>query len=357
MASFIAYQLKVAILLAVFFLLYKLLLRKQTFFRLNRVLLLSITILSLVLPLCVITIYRTVPDDFLKDTFANMGLGAKSLSFSHTWFPTALGILYLCGFLYVLIRILISLTGVVWLIRKGYHHWEEDGSHIVLLDKPISPFSWLAFIVLSLDDYREDQRAIVEHEKIHIDYRHSVDVLLIDLVSVFQWFNPIVWLLKSELCAQHEYEVDKTMIARGVPSRAYQHLLIEKAMKVNAFFVTNHINDSNLKNRIQMMNAKKTDFKKAFRALYVVPLICLSLLATAQTEYVLPESSPDSLKIKLNGAQKKPILVIDDVEHPYETIKSIEATNIKTVTLLPDSLALVQYGERAKNGVVVIKTK
>lgn len=358
MSVFITYQVKVAVLLAVFFLFYELLLKKHTFFRLNRIVLISSAVLSFILPLCVITIRRSLPDGY-QDTVS------PSDSDQGTWigfsgdgshvFQTIVAIIYLCGAIYVFVRVIVSIVGVVIIIHRGHHHWEEDGSHIVLLDRPISPFSWLEFIVISLDDYREDLRSVVEHEKIHVDRRHSLDILFIDFVTVLQWFNPIIWLLKSELCAQHEYEVDETILARGFDSKSYQYLLVEKALKVDAFFVTNSINDSNLKNRIKMMNTKKSESRKAFRALYVIPLICLSLYATAKTEYVLPESSPDSLKVRLKGAQ--PVLVIDGVEHPYDAMKNVDPQTIKAITILPDSLAFKQYGEKAKNGVMLITTK
>lgn len=358
MIYFITYQLKVAILLAVFFLFYELLLRKHTFFCLNRIILLAITFLSFILPAIVITIRRSTPDDFPGvSTHSDIMLGT-GLDFSgagYPWVQTVVVILYLCGVVYVLSRVVISLLGVAIIIHRGHHHWEEDGSHIVLLDKPISPFSWFEFIVLSLDDYRQDQRSIVEHEKIHVDRRHSADIIFIDLVTILQWYNPIIWLLKSELCAQHEYEVDEAILERGADIKTYQHLLVKKAMKVDAFYVTNNINDSNLKKRIYMMNTKKSGSRIVFRALYVVPIICLSLLASAKTEYVTSEPSPDSLKVKLKGEQ--PILIIDGVEHPYDDMKTMDTKTIKSLSFLRDSLAVKQFGDKAKKGVMVIETK
>lgn len=359
MLSFLSYQVKVSVLLAVFYLFYVILLKKHTLFRLNRIILLLSVALSFILPLFKITFHRVATDGVTGQALPSpidISASAEVIAANQPWILTVLTVIYTCGAFYVFLRVIISLIGVIAIIHNGHHHWEDDGSHIVLLEKPVSPFSWMEFIVLSLDDYRDDQRAIIEHEKIHVDLRHSLDILFMDLVSIVQWYNPIVWLLKAELSAQHEYEVDSVIVSSGFDSKSYQYLLVDKAMKVNAFFVANNINDSNLKNRIKMMDTERTHVRRAWLALYLIPLVCLSLLAMANTDYVQPESSSSALNTVITGSQEKPLLIIDGVEHPYEDFSLLDVNNIVSVSLVPDSLAVITYGERATNGAMVIET-
>ena len=129
-------------------------------------------------------------------------------------------------------------------------------------------------------------QAILAHEKAHIAYRHSVELLLVDVMSALQWFNPAIWMLRADLQELHEYEADDAVLRSGANLREYQYLLIRKAVSKSGYSVANSFNHSILKNRITMMSKSKTPLSRGLRTLWAFPLVCLAIGLQAQTVYV-----------------------------------------------------------------------
>lgn len=112
----------------------------------------------------------------------------------------------------------------------------------------VAPFSWMKYIVISRQDYEENGREILIHEKEHIRLKHSYDLLFLQLYQVIYWFNPVAWLLKRELQIIHEYEADEKVLQTGIDAKKYQLLLIKKAVGSQRFTsMTNSFNHSKLK--------------------------------------------------------------------------------------------------------------
>ncbi len=304
MTTFLLYSLKAAGCLVAFFLFYKLLLSRDTLHRMNRILLDGVLLLSFVLPVCVVTIERELPyvppvedpvpvpefdlpvidetipvvfesdDEPVEEPFDWMALGA---------------VVYVLGACAMLCWTLWGIFSVVRLIRRGRQILLDDGVRLVLIEKPIVPFSWMRYIVISEADYARYGRTILLHERAHLRLGHSWDLLWIDLLGCLQWFNPAMWLLRRELRAVHEFEADEAVLREGVDAREYQLLLIKKAVGERWCSIANSLNHSNLKTRITMMLRKRSSKWARVKALYVLPLTLLALGAFARTTYVLPE--------------------------------------------------------------------
>ena len=293
MLTFLAYEGKVAVVLLVFYLFYRFLLKKETFHRFNRVVLVSTAVLSFLLPLCIITIHKTVeqaPADILElvETVGGAAAGPAPASnaveaATAPWWPTALVLLYFAGVAFVLARIVISHLSIARIIRRGKYIREEDGCKIVLTDRDIDPFSWMRYIVLSRKDWEGLHAPILTHEKAHIAYGHSWELLLVDVLSSLQWFNPAIWMLRADLQELHEYEADDAVLRSGADLRDYQYLLIKKAVSKSGYSVANSFNHSILKNRITMMSKNKSSALRGLRVLYALPLAAVCLAANAQT--------------------------------------------------------------------------
>ena len=272
--------------------------------------------------------------------------------------------------------------------------------HLIVHDKKISPFSWMNNLVISRDDLNEAGREILIHELSHVKYRHSWDILIIDLLIVLQWFNPIVWLYKQSLLQTHEYMADKAVLDTGVNSKLYQLLLIKKtADKSCSYAMTNSLNQSKLKNRIVMMLKEKSSKWAMAKCLYLLPLACVSatLFAMPKVSDQLDEIStielsndvntvaaiPESLapqdttcrtdtskvvvvgfgEMKETGAairgvdkKNKPLLVIDGKESTKD-ISTISPDNIKSMSVLKGESAVEIYGEKAKGGAILVTTR
>ena len=292
MQELLTYSLKAAAVAIVFYLFYKVLLSRETFHRLNRIVLLATMPLSMVLPLCVITIKRTVVAEptalgtpLIPIEVAEQPMVAGVTGQTDWWMVG--GIIAIVGAAVVALWSICSIISVERLVR-GSRVLERDGhTRTVVTNKKISPFSWMKTIVLSEEELTEGYDLVVAHERAHIRLLHSWDVLFMNLCCTLQWFNPAVWLLRRDLREVHEYEADMEVLLGGVNVRDYQLLLIKKAVGNKSYSIANSLNHSTLKNRITMMLHKKSTPASRMRVLCALPLVCLSLTAFAQTETVV----------------------------------------------------------------------
>ena len=288
MPPFLIYEGKVAVALLVFYLFYRFLLKQETFHRLNRIVLVGTAVLSFLLPLCIITIRKPVEME-PQVTAPTIGMApelAPVVEKTATWWPLALAVLFWAGVAFVLVRVAVSVLSIIKLVRAGETVGEEEGCKIVVTDRDVVPFSWMRYIVLSRKDWEGDCASILAHEKAHVAYGHSVELLLVDVLSALQWFNPAVWMLRADLQELHEYEADDAVLRSGADLREYQYLLIRKAVGKSGYTVANNLNHSMLKNRITMMSKTRSPLARGLRALYVLPLVCLGLSLQARTVYV-----------------------------------------------------------------------
>ena len=311
MTELLIYQGKAALALVAFYIFYRLLLSKETFHRFNRSVLLGTAAMAFVLPLCVITISKTVilpavsPVDTVVETVEGVITGTASVPQEPIWPAILLGI-FVVGALAVMLMTVISIIKVRSIIRSGEHQTLDSGETLVITENGTAPFSWMKYIVLSREDYEIGYSQILTHEKAHIALRHSWDLLFVDLITVLQWFNPVIWMLKSDLRALHEFEADDAVLRSGANIKEYQYLLIKKAVSKSGYSVANSFNHSTLKARITMMLNKKSSRMSAWKALYVLPLVGISLAATAETkvdyqyEGQQPEAVVDTLGNKGN---------------------------------------------------------
>ncbi len=294
---------------------------RDTFHRFNRVVLLSVMALSFVLPLCVITIHKELPAE-AAETLAPLPASAMMhitsteivlpASEFHALFPTEtirhaaetmpaavkselvewryiIDILFVAGIACALIFTAVAIAKVVCVIRSGRRERLDKRTILVRKSGPVTPFSWLRYIVMSYTDYDENGAEIIAHEKAHIRNRHSYDLLLANLCACMQWFNPAMWLLRQELRNIHEYEADRAVLASGADAKKYQLFLIKKAVGTGRYSIANSLNHSNLKNRITMMLQKKSPLGARAKALVLLPLLFVGLSAFATTVWVAPE--------------------------------------------------------------------
>ena len=319
MLNLVIYEAKVALLLAVFYICYRVLLSRETLHRLNRIVLTGSVLVSFILPFCVLTFHRTVevaagaampaaavlpalPALLQGPAATAAAAAAPEAATPHVnWLPVALALIYCAGIIFCLARIVVELVQICRIIRSGESLPQEDGTVLIIVDRDIAPFSWMKWIIMSREDY--GNKHIVKHERAHIRLGHARDLLIIDLLSSMQWFNPVMWMLKSDLRAVYEYEADNAVLREGANIKEYQYSLIRKAVSASGYSITNSFNHSILKNRITMMSKPKSVTLRGLRALYVIPLVAAGLACNSQTvtDYKVSENpaetkSPDEGK-------------------------------------------------------------
>lgn len=365
MYELLTYSLKTGACLVVFYLFFKLLMSRETFHRLNRILLLGVVVLSFVLPLCVITVIRELPalPEMPAETM-NYDLSVAPSPEPFPWERLAGG-LFLIGAAMTLAWTLRSLIGVLRLIRGGRRERLDDGVVLVRMPQPITPFSWGRYIVVSEQDLAVSGAEIITHERAHLRLRHSLDLLVTDVAGCLQWFNPAMWLLRRELRAIHEFEADKAVLDSGVDARQYQLLLVKKAVGGRWYSVANSFNHSKLKIRIGMMLREKSSRWASAKALVVLPLTALALGAFAQTTYVFPEDkhqkkrvtvSVSGSDVSVRGVKGKPQIVVDGKEFSGG-MNDLNPEQVASIRVVKDSTGLLEYGEKAKDGVIYVTSK
>ena len=314
MGIFFVYILKSSVCLVVFYLFYRLLLSRETFHRFNRVALLSILLLSCLLPLVEVTVEEqtevhqtmmTLEQWLMLADMMNTA-GATDLQAEEvtvTWIQVAL-LVYLAGILLFALRNGYSLLKLGGLLKSGRKEnlskYIDGGEKVTLIvhDRDIAPFSWMKYIVISQKDLDENGREILIHELAHIQNRHSWDLLVADICIFFQWFNPASWLLKQELQNIHEYEADETVIEKGVDAKQYQLLLIKKAVGTRLYSMANSFNHSKLKKRITMMLKEKSNPWAKLKYLYILPVAAIAVTAFARPE--ISETAEEISAVKVN---------------------------------------------------------
>ena len=299
MGMFFIYSIKVAICLAAFYLFYKLLLSRDTFHAFNRVTLLLLMLLSLVLPFVNISVDEpTVAYDGMVQIEQLLAMGVVDDGPAPSG-PTLIQVLfaiYIIGVALFLVGEICSLVRLHRLISGKYSVITADGIKIVVIDHDVAPFSWFNNIVISRSDYESGRSEILIHEKAHIAHRHSLDIMLCNMLLIFQWFNPAAWLLRRELQNIHEYEADEAVIQSGADASEYQLLLIRKAVGERLFSMANNLNHNSLKKRITMMLIKKSNPWNRAKILLTVPVAAVAVVAfaTPKAESLSKEIEHDS---------------------------------------------------------------
>lgn len=325
MGIFFVYILKSSVCLTIFYLFYKLLLSRDTFHRFNRIALLSLIMLSVIIPFCEITleeataIQRPVMD--LENLLAAVSMRTSAESASQPVWLRVMVIAYIIGGILTLCQFAYSFYALFRLMRQGTPKL-VDGIHLILTDQPVVPFSWMRTIVISRKDFEESGIEIMTHEMAHIKARHSIDLLISEICILFHWFNPSVWLLRQELQNIHEYEADESVLNQGVDAKRYQLLLIKKAVGAQRFTsMANSFNHSSLKKRITMMLKKKSNPWARLKYLYVFPLAAIAVAAFARPEISSELDEISAVKVNDLTAIMKTEEVKSTENHPAKEIK------------------------------------
>ena len=298
MTLFFIYSIKVALCLTAFYLVYKLLLSRETFFGFNRSVLLSMTVLSLLLPLVHVTAESDVAavagfvivEDAVAEVVAYKPQGSVLTPAS------ACFAIYIIGVALFAVREVWSLLSLRRLLRGGRVVESDGRASVVVVKCDVAPFSWMGTIVISEKDYADRPGYILAHERAHVAARHSWDILACDVLTVFQWFNPSVWLLKAELQAVHEYEADRRVLASGIDASDYQLLLVRKAVGERLFTMANNLNQCSLKKRITMMMKRKSSPWSRMKTLVALPVAAVAVAA-----FATPKAESLSNEIKSEG--------------------------------------------------------
>ena len=316
MGTILFYIFESTLCLTILYFLFRLFFRKDTLFRTNRFLLLMGTVVCTLLPLLQIDVPQyttlqlpiTTVRHLLTEKEVNIererGVGEKHLSGEENLFMAGkgddteenhanviqaipvillLGGCYFIGALVVLTFLLFSTIRMRRLIHS-YPACNYGKYKLIICPEKIVSFSWGNTIVLSQEDYERNPGEILLHEQMHLQHRHTWDLLWMECIMILHWFNPAAWLLMRELREVHEYEADNGVINNGIDATEYQLLLVKKSVGTRLYSMACGFNHSKLKNRITMMLKRRTNNWARLKLLLFVPVAAGTLYAFARPE-------------------------------------------------------------------------
>ncbi len=295
------YWIRTALAMAAMYLTFKVFMSRENFHALNRTTILLSVALSFVLPLLKLPAFIITDNsgDVMPD--ATIGLGGIVAEFAggtesfSVW--NYVPYIFAAGAAVFFLRFLVSTVSIAVKAVAGEKITLKTGVKLIISEAVKSPVSWLRYIFMNRRDLGENRREILVHETAHIRYGHSIDLIFMDLACCLQWFNPAVWLFRKELCAVHEFQADKAVLAEGFNEKEYQTLLIKKAAGRKWSSVASSLNHSNLKLRFTMMSNQRKSAAATFKALFPVAVaaLCAFTLSDCNSE---KETLQDSEVVK-----------------------------------------------------------
>lgn len=281
-----AYLLKVNVAFVLFYAFYRLFFYKDTFFKLRRAILLAFFGLALFYPLLNIQDWVRQQEPIADVIYMYSAMlpeatakadAAASVDW-YGWLLGSLGFIYwgivafLCG------RFLVQLSSILWLAHTSERVVIHE-TPVYALRKAAGPFSFFRMVFLHLESHSDKETdEILTHECTHVSQWHSIDVILSEMMCMACWFNPFVWLLKREVRHNLEYLADNTVIQSGYDSKSYQYHLLGLAHHQSVTTLYNSFNVLHLKNRIMMMNKKRSPGIVRTKYLIFIPLVGILML-------------------------------------------------------------------------------
>lgn len=275
MATFIFYLLKSSICLLVFYIFYRILLSKETYFSLNRYFIISSVILSFLIPIIYITIdfpASNFNNSILLDTVVITPKGFHEVYMGNFDLFNILLYIYFAGAAILLVHYALKITQLVRLIKR-YGITYKNGIRYVFNDAQYAPFSFFNFLFLDTKLAENDAEKIIAHEQIHVKQYHSFDIIIMELLTIFHWFNPFIWLYKHSLKENHEFLADEGVLLKGYEKVNYQHLLLSISTGIPLNDLSNNFNNSIIKRRFIMMSKVKSSMAGKLKILLAIPFL------------------------------------------------------------------------------------
>ena len=331
------YLLQVNVGLILFYALYKLVCTRDTFFRSRRFILIVSLVLPFILPFIDVREWLESRDRMIMLTHFDYSavlpeivVGSEAAETGNRVFVLSewIGYLYLAGVLVLLVRLAVQAFSLYRLIVRMPEK-EINGVRVKCLNDPSGPFSFFGWIFMNPAAVKEDEISeILTHEMAHVKQHHSVDVFLAEMVSICCWMNPFAWLLKREVRLNLEFLADRKVMEAGFATKSYQYHLLGLAYN-HKYGLSNNFNFSHLKQRIIMMNKKKSNGAGHIKyALFVLPAFALlvagniscsqdaSQTEDAKEEVVAPVS-PEAKEAPADSTAKEEVFMVAEQMPEY----------------------------------------
>lgn len=375
MKEFLIYVLKSGICISIFLIVYHFLLRPTTFFKFNRIFLLFGLVASFLIPLTVYTydvVIPSLPQALVVDNISTIENVVQEKEKSVDWWQV-FGVVFLLGFG---VELGLRLRGyqklAKFMTQKGER--TSSGFTVVFDEKIKTPFSLFNKIFVNrgrLSDIELD--SICKHEQIHVSQKHWIDLICSESALLLQWFNPLMRLYMAYQKENHEYLADSGVIEQGVAPRVYQAVIVNQVFQAPVISLSSSFSYSNPLNRIKMMKKAKTSQWRKLSILVLLPAFFLFSWTFAEANYIYKDEGTLLASLKLDNTNavveqndsfeqktrptKGMLYFVDGKEITESEVGNINPDTIERIDVLKDESAVSIYGDRAKNGAVLIFLK
>jgi len=309
------YIVKVAIYLTAFYIIYLLLLRKDTAHGRNRAFLLLSLIASMILPSLAINTGKAMDiqafGKLLSGVLVTSGTANPEseklqgpVSFIYS--------VYVTGVIIFLFKFLVDFSSLLFLIIRQK---KEEGRIIRFQNFNTAGFTAMGYIFINTRLTREEAGNVIRHERNHLVKNHYIDIIIVEFFTAFQWFNPVIHLLNRELRALHEFQADQGCISSGIPVANYQNLILSQIFRSGSLKLTNSFaNPSLIRKRMLMMTRKRTPLLAHFKLLSVIPVTFILFLSLSASQ-LPPPPPPPTLALTGQSGDEIPFVIVDEM--PY----------------------------------------
>lgn len=368
----ILYIIKLNLILALLCLLFQVLMHRDTFFGVRRLMLWGIYTTAFLLPLCNMqalftadTAATDMAEAYAQHVLPTLNVTAMRVaSFGveqnepgcGMWFVGMIaiwGIIYIIPVVWMTMKLIIQVAYIIYLrctcpLITQLPSPFGEGTGVRRFPRPCTPFSFGPWIFLHPDGMDEQTlREVLIHEQAHVRGWHTIDILFSQLVCIVFWWNPAAWVMRREVRLNLEFIADAAVIGRQKDKREYQYRLLGFSTYKNVATIANNFNVLPLKRRITMMNLKRTSRMGMAKYALFVPVAAALLFAC----------NLDSLARSIAETVKKPLLIVDGQRVGEEEVLALTPEHIDHITVLREASAVSVYGDEAKDGAVVIDRK
>jgi len=323
--------------LTLFTLVYLLFLRKETFFVLNRIYLLASVFISILLPFIHFQVNSGMPSVLLDEVTVTAS-GYQNLLQTVFVYRTNLlsafensiqsigliRIIYILGTAFFLCLFIYRLLQIVALIINNESEL-NNGIRIVKIDRDTTPFSYFNFVFINRNNVNgPGMKEMLAHEMEHIRQGHSYDVMFLELITIIQWFNPFIWLLKRSIRENHEFLADHGVLKPEVSSAAYRMLLINSAF-IQQPVIANNFNYSLIKNRIKMITKIKSSKTAALK-------LSMGVLVTATLLVIFTFDNEKSQAQDKKPVDKQAKVIVNDQQKSTQTEEQVFGDPLESAT-------------------------
>ena len=276
MNNFYEYLIRVSAIIIIFYIPYYLLFSQTTFFRLNRFFLLGSVLVSFIIPILNLSfagenLVLDMPN--MIDGISISSIGDNNIESNHSLVSNILTTIYLSG-TFIFISFLMFRIFQLFRIIRRHKVKRSNRIKMITVDNDMAPSSFFNYVFLSDNDSFDE---ILEHEKVHIKQKHSIDILFMEIAKIILWFHPVIWMYSKSIRNLHEYMADEETLLKGYDRLQYQYLVFENSFGARLNLLAVNFNFSPLKKRLKMMTINKSKNRKKWIYLLILPVFLMTI--------------------------------------------------------------------------------